>query len=222
VYDLDGAGHAKPAAAERQALSRIVNERIAQLSQALGAPVPAFTFVCECGNDGCSERLELTKGEWEAVRAKPLRFVLLPGHENAAAGRVVERRDGHVVTERGRSPDGKPAPDTRFGARLVLAHDSAPARPQSDELLAELEQARTRNEQLEIALQSRIVIEQAKGILAERFGWSIEAAFEILRSGARSARMNIHQLARDVVACGATPQPIEAALARRRHSEHSR
>ena len=51
-------------------------------------------------------------------------------------------------------------------------------------------------------------------MLAERFGWSVDTAFEVVRSAARSARMNIHQLARDIVPGEPTPQPVTAALAR--------
>lgn len=58
----------------------------------------------------------------------------------------------------------------------------------TSELVVELELVRTRVAQLEHALASRITIEQAKGILRERFGWSIEDAFAVLRLAARSAR----------------------------------
>ena len=57
-----------------------------------------------------------------------------------------------------------------------------------------------RNEQLETALESRIVIEQAKGVLAERYGISPDAAFVRLRAAARSNRMKLHALAAAVVA----------------------
>ena len=49
--------------------------------------------------------------------------------------------------------------------------------------------------QLQTALASRIVIEQAKGILAERYGTTPEDAFEKMRSDARSRRMKLHDLA---------------------------
>jgi ANTAR domain len=54
--------------------------------------------------------------------------------------------------------------------------------------------------QLQIALDSRIVIEQAKGIVAERDGIGIDEAFERLRVEARSRRMRIHDLAAGIVA----------------------
>ena len=72
-----------------------------------------------------------------------------------------------------------------------------------------------RRAQLERALASRIVIEQAKGILAERFGLSVDDAFDLLRRAARSRRMRLHDLAAAVVASRETPSAIRAVLRRR-------
>ncbi|MFL6019027.1 MAG: ANTAR domain-containing protein [Gaiellaceae bacterium] len=82
------------------------------------------------------------------------------------------------------------------------------------ELAAALEAAEVQIEQLETALRSRIVIEQAKGILRERFGWTVEEAFEVLRYGARSSRSSIHALAEQVVESSDTPLAITVAIAR--------
>ena len=57
-----------------------------------------------------------------------------------------------------------------------------------------------RARQLEQALISRIVIEQAKGVLAERHGLDVDRAFELLRGEARNSRRRIHDVAADVVA----------------------
>ena len=78
----------------------------------------------------------------------------------------------------------------------------------------ELEQLRARCEQLEYALQSRVVIEQAKGILAERFGWDIDRAFEVLRRAARSTQRRLHDLAAEVVESRETPVSVTAAAGR--------
>ena len=79
------------------------------------------------------------------------------------------------------------------------------------ELVEELE---THNAQLTRALESRVVIEQAKGVLAERYSLHIEAAFELLRRSARSNRMQIHELAARVVNEQVTPIEVALTLAK--------
>ena len=54
----------------------------------------------------------------------------------------------------------------------------------------------TLNEQLQTALNSRVVIEQAKGKLAERLGLDMEQAFNLLRDSARSRNLRLSELAR--------------------------
>jgi AmiR/NasT family two-component response regulator len=72
-----------------------------------------------------------------------------------------------------------------------------------------IDELRVRNGQLERALQSRILVEQAKGVLAERYGITVEEAFELLRRGARSSRVRIHHLAAEVVDTRRSPTAIE-------------
>jgi GAF domain-containing protein len=50
-------------------------------------------------------------------------------------------------------------------------------------------------EQLQQALDSRVVIEQAKGILSGRHGMPLAEAFEVLRRHARSSSQRIHDVA---------------------------
>jgi len=59
--------------------------------------------------------------------------------------------------------------------------------------------AHGRQAQLQQALDSRVVLEQAKGILAERLQVSVDEAFTILRRTARSHRVKLHAAARAVV-----------------------
>jgi AmiR/NasT family two-component response regulator len=59
--------------------------------------------------------------------------------------------------------------------------------------------------QLQEALDSRIIIEQAKGILAERYRIDVEDAFRLMRRAARSNRLRIHDLAARVIASPTTP-----------------
>jgi len=61
-------------------------------------------------------------------------------------------------------------------------------------------EAQLLNEQLNKALSSRIIIEQAKGVIAERVGIGTDEAFQRLRSYARSHNLLLSDLARDVAA----------------------
>jgi ANTAR domain len=65
--------------------------------------------------------------------------------------------------------------------------------------------------QLETALESRIVIEQAKGIVAGAAGVDVQAAFDLIRGAARSRRVEIHSVAAAIVA---KPGEAESQLRR--------
>ncbi|CAN5451464.1 GAF and ANTAR domain-containing protein [soil metagenome] len=60
-------------------------------------------------------------------------------------------------------------------------------------------EAQVVNQQLNFALNSRIAIEQAKGIIAEREKVSMESAFAALRSYARNNNERLADVARDVI-----------------------
>lgn len=63
----------------------------------------------------------------------------------------------------------------------------------------ELDRAHTVEGQLQRALQTRIGIEQAKGIISEQAGIPMDAAFALLRGYARNHNQKLHDAARDVV-----------------------
>lgn len=66
----------------------------------------------------------------------------------------------------------------------------------------------TEIEQLKVALNSRVLIEQAKGVLAERHLLDVDQAFSALRSYARSRNLRLHDVARDVVDHNLVLNPI--------------
>jgi GAF domain-containing protein len=60
-------------------------------------------------------------------------------------------------------------------------------------------EAHTSTNQLQFALNSRVVIEQAKGVLAERASLDMDEAFQTLRRYARSHNRRLSEVADDVV-----------------------
>lgn len=62
-----------------------------------------------------------------------------------------------------------------------------------------IREARLLAEQLQAALNNRVVIEQAKGVLSERAALPLDEAFEALRSFARSNNLRLAVVARDLI-----------------------
>jgi GAF domain-containing protein len=67
-------------------------------------------------------------------------------------------------------------------------------------------------EQLQTALNSRIIVEQAKGVLAQTAGLSMDVAFDRLRRYARANNKLLSDVARQVVAEGLAPQVLGASI----------
>jgi hypothetical protein len=65
--------------ARNETIFREVNERIEEVSA--NAPGEHVEFLCECGNRDCAEVVALARGEYEGLRADPVLFAVLPGHE---------------------------------------------------------------------------------------------------------------------------------------------
>ena len=62
-----------------------------------------------------------------------------------------------------------------------------------------LERSHIENAQLSGALHSRVLVEQAKGVLAERWDTSVDEAFQAMRGYARNHHLRLTDLARNIV-----------------------
>ena len=89
---------------------------------------------------------------------------------------------------------GRP-PDPLLAGAAALARTAAAALLMG----AEVREGRVVAQQLQYALDSRVVIEQAKGALAARLGVDPDEAFEVLRRQARSRRTKIHDVAAEIL-----------------------
>jgi transcriptional regulator with GAF, ATPase, and Fis domain len=91
------------------------------------------------------------------------------------------------------SPGAFAAADIRIGqaladvATISLLHERG------------MRRSETLNEQLQNALNSRVIIEQAKGKLAERLGVDMDQAFSLLRDFARARNRRLSELAQAFV-----------------------
>lgn len=72
-------------------------------------------------------------------------------------------------------------------------------------------ESRVLNDQLNHALSSRLVIEQAKGVLAERNGLTTELAFETMRRYARANNLRLVDVAQSVIDKNLAPEALVAS-----------
>ncbi len=88
--------------ARNQSLFRAINERIHELNGTLVQQAPYGSWICECADTTCQERIEMTLGEYEALRGHPARFAVLPdgAHVVPRGERVVERADRYWLVEK--------------------------------------------------------------------------------------------------------------------------
>ena len=70
-------------------------------------PSGLMTFLCECGRLGCNKLIQLTRAEYEGIRANPRRFAILDGHEILEAEEIVERHDRYLVVEKTGDPEAE-------------------------------------------------------------------------------------------------------------------
>lgn len=68
--------------------------------------------------------------------------------------------------------------------------------------VGDLQRARRLAADLQQALDRRVPIEQAKGLIAGRLGVSLQEAFDLLRASARRQQRSVHDVARQLVAEG--------------------
>jgi hypothetical protein len=57
-------------------------------------------LVCECAEEDCVQRLELTRGEYEAARSEPVLFLVAPGHVETDIEEVISRTDRYELVRK--------------------------------------------------------------------------------------------------------------------------
>jgi hypothetical protein len=159
-----------------------------------------------CGID--SESVPLSGADVQLLASLARLIVADRGHDpqlrlhRTSTGWEVEQSDGSVLEAEDPTVAMSLA-DLIAGQAGDLVPGQRPERP--DGIQSEAESLRMQIAQLEHALSARVVVEQAIGVVAQRFGLAPRDAFDRLRKSARSRGQRVHDLAGSLVRSARDP-----------------
>ena len=84
--------------ARTESLFRDVNERIAETAARF--QTAGVSFVCECGDVTCTDRVHATLGEYEEVRSEGAQFLMVEDHAEPEIERVTKRTRHFALVEK--------------------------------------------------------------------------------------------------------------------------
>ena len=89
-------------AARNQSFFREINERVKDLNEGFSLVLPLGDWVCECAEEMCVARIELSADEYETIRRNGTRFLVAPSdkHVWSDVEDVMERHDRYWVVEK--------------------------------------------------------------------------------------------------------------------------
>ena len=83
----------------------MANDRLDDRTKEYSRYGPRVPFFCECPDDECLGRVELTHGQYREIRAHRGRYVILPGHPMIENERIIADNDDFHVVEK--APNGQ-------------------------------------------------------------------------------------------------------------------
>jgi hypothetical protein len=83
-----------------ESLFREVNERIERVTETLQVTSGKIAILCECGNESCTERVDVSLPDYERIRKDPELFFVRPGHEIPDVEDIVESGSGWDVVRK--------------------------------------------------------------------------------------------------------------------------
>jgi hypothetical protein len=87
---------------ENEALFRELNERLKDRKEDHSAWSMPSEWICECADQECTERIEMSLLEYEDLRSEPTHFAVAPntGHVSLDVERIVDEREDYWVVEK--------------------------------------------------------------------------------------------------------------------------
>ena len=83
-----------------EALFREINESLEELNERFSELDSGFVIVCECGDETCTDRINLSAVHYQELRADARQFAVVPGHEILDVEIVATRREGYNVVRK--------------------------------------------------------------------------------------------------------------------------
>jgi hypothetical protein len=90
---------AKQRVGRNEATLRSINESV-ETDYAETDYAGAIGFLCECGHSDCEQTIEMTRAEYESVRANPRRFAVIGDHAISTTEDIVDRHQRYAVVEK--------------------------------------------------------------------------------------------------------------------------
>jgi hypothetical protein len=101
--------------ATNETIFREMNEWTQEGNDGRPGSDPMDSYLCECSDRRCTEPIDLTRPEYEAVRAVSNRFAIAVNHENPEVDRLLSENLRFATVE-------------KVGAGARIARDSDPRR----------------------------------------------------------------------------------------------
>ena len=87
---------------QNQKRFRTGNERIHDAAETRVSEETPVPFLCECADDDCLGKVNVTLSEWEGIASRPNHFLMLAGHQRSEGEQVVASIGAYDVA---RKPD---------------------------------------------------------------------------------------------------------------------
>jgi hypothetical protein len=98
--------------ARNETVFREMNEWTREANDERSVERPLDSYICECSDRRCTDPINLTRPEYEAVRAVSIRFAIALNHENPELDRVLSENHRFATVEKFSSVGAKIARDT--------------------------------------------------------------------------------------------------------------
>ena len=85
---------------ENEKLFRRANERLRERAEAIVEPAQPVPFLCECIDEKCMDRIDLTLEVYDRVRSDDEHFVIVPGHPRLDGEKIVAEEQRFLIVSK--------------------------------------------------------------------------------------------------------------------------